>query len=136
MAELIDPPMVISQPFTCGHQRNYQVAFPFNIPLFFIALFLSISLNFVRNKLLSPESPVQLLFGRSTRCDADSKKELFEVNVAVSIRVEGSKDVVAEVPGIATWKTLAVYLHKSWRAKLSVGTIRNETLVPLLQFFF
>ena len=41
--------------------------------------------------------------------------------------------MVAEVPGIATWKTLAVDLHKGWRAKLSVGAVRDEALVPFLQ---
>ena len=43
--------------------------------------------------------------------------------------------MVAEVPGIATWETLAVDLHKGWRAKLSVGAVRDEALVPLLQIF-
>ena len=80
-----------------------------------------------------PECPIQLLFWRSTWCDADSKKELFEVDVAVSIRVERPEDVVAEVPGIATWEALAVDLHKGWRAEFSVGTVWDETLVPLLE---
>ena len=41
--------------------------------------------------------------------------------------------MVAEVPGIATWETLTVDLDKGWRAKLSVGAVRDEPLVPLLQ---
>ena len=41
--------------------------------------------------------------------------------------------MIAEVLGIATWETLAVDLDKGWRAKLSVGAVRDETLVPLLQ---
>ena len=80
-----------------------------------------------------PESPAQLLLCCSTWSDVDGKKKLSEVDVAVPIRVERPEDVVAEVPGIATWETLAVDLHKGWRAEFSVGAVWDETLVPLLE---
>ena len=43
------------------------------------------------------------------------------------------EDVVAEVSGVATWKTLAVDLHEGLGGELPVGAVGYEALVPLLQ---
>ena len=80
-----------------------------------------------------PECPTQLLLRCPTWSDVNSKEKLSEVNVAVSIRVEGPEDVVAEVPGIATREALAVDLDKGGWSEFSVGAVRDETPVPLLQ---
>ena len=41
--------------------------------------------------------------------------------------------MVAEVSGVATWKTLAVDLHEGLGCELPVGAVGYEALVPLLQ---
>ena len=41
--------------------------------------------------------------------------------------------MVAEVSGVATWKTLAVDLHEGLGGELPVGAVGYEALVPLLQ---
>ena len=48
-----------------------------------------------------PEGPFELLFCCSCTGHINGKKELFEINVAILVRIKGSEDMIAKLLSIA-----------------------------------
>ncbi len=87
---------------------------------------------FLKINFNSPEGPIELLLRTSTGGDIDGQEELLEVDVAVVIRVEGPKDVIAELIGVARRKTFAVDVHEGFGGEATVRAVTHETAVPFL----
>lgn len=76
--------------------------------------------------------PVQLLINTSTRCDAQSRHKLLEINLSIAICVICSKNMFCKRAGISSLaKGFAVHLHKSILVDYAGWEVLPENTVPV-----
>ena len=82
--------------------------------------------------LVLPEGPFEFFLWRSRAGDVYRQQELFEVDEAVLVGVEGSEDVVTELLGVPGGEEHLVHVDELDGGQPSVGAVLLEPLVPLL----
>ena len=82
--------------------------------------------------LYSPERPIKFLICTAIGGDVNGKKELFEVYVAVLVRIKCPEYMLAKGRRISGGKKLAVDLDEGGLAQFAGGAVGYEASVPFL----